>query len=690
MSLRKILVTSALPYANGPLHMGHLVEYIQTDIWVRFQKLFGNRCIYVCADDAHGTAISLHAEKQGITAEESVARINVERIRDFGDFAVEFDNYHSTHSSENKALAESIYLALRDAGHIATKKITQAFDPEKQMFLADRYIKGECPRCGAADQYGDNCEVCGATYSPTDLKNPRSAISGATPISKESEHYFFQLSHFGDFLKEWTRSGTISDEIANKLAEWLDSGLQDWDISRDAPYFGFEIPDAPGKYFYVWLDAPIGYMAAFKHMCDQRNDLDFDAFWQKGSDCEVHHFIGKDIVNFHCLFWPAMLHGANYRTPTRVNVHGYLTVNGEKMSKSRGTFITARTYLEHLDPEYLRYYYAAKLSSRIDDLDLNTDDFIQRVNADLVGKVVNIASRNAGFIKKRFNNQLSANNIAPELTTQFQLAGARIAQCYEDRDFGKAMREIMALADKANAWIDEVKPWVVAKQEGADQQLQDICSTSLNLFRLLMIYLKPVLPTMATKAEAFLNIAPLTWANNQMLLLDHTVSDFAPLMTRVEADKVGAMIEASKEVLAKMNTTPENAATEASTKEAVTLNRWLAEEPIADEIKYDDFIKVDLRVAKILNAEHVEGADKLLRLTLDIGEERPRNVFSGIKAAYAPEALIGKLTIMIANLAPRKMKFGISEGMVLAAGSGEKEIYLLEPHAGAELGMRVL
>ncbi|WP_299727783.1 methionine--tRNA ligase [uncultured Endozoicomonas sp.] len=687
MSQRNILVTSALPYANGPLHMGHLVEYIQTDIWVRFQKLSGNKCTYVCADDAHGTAISLHAEKQGITPEESVARINVERVKDFGEFHVEFDNYHSTHSEENRQLSESIYLALKEKGHIASRNIVQAYDPEKNMFLADRYIKGECPKCGAKDQYGDNCEACGATYSPAELKNARSAISGATPIEKESEHFFFKLSDFDGFLKEWTRSGTISDEIANKLAEWLDTGLQDWDISRDAPYFGFEIPGEPGKYFYVWLDAPIGYMAAFENLCARRDDLDFDDYWKKDSQCEVHHFIGKDIVNFHCLFWPAMLHGANYRTPTRVNVHGYLTVNGEKMSKSRGTFITARTYLEHLDPEYLRYYYAAKLSSRIDDLDLNTDDFIQRVNSDLVGKVVNIASRNAGFIKKRFDSKLSATDIAPALTAEFQSAASRISDCYEGRDFGKAMREIMALADKANAWIDEVKPWVVAKEEGNSpekrQELHDICSTGINLFRLLMIYLKPVLPAMAEKAEAFLNVEPLTWQDSQHILTDHGVNNFTPLMTRVESDKVAAMIEASKEVLAKMSEAPKE-------KEAASSSQWLEKEPVADEITFDDFAKVDLRIAKIVNAEHVEGAGKLLRLTLDIGEDKPRNVFAGIKSAYAPEALVGKHTVMVANLAPRKMKFGISEGMVLAAGPGGKELWILEPHEGAQPGMRVM
>ena len=691
MSQRKILVTSALPYANGPLHMGHLVEYIQTDIWVRFQKLFGNKCTYVCADDAHGTAISLHAEKQGITPEESVALINKERVRDFGEFHVEFDNYHSTHSDENRKLSEAIYLALKEKGHIASRKIVQAYDPEKAMFLADRYIKGDCPKCGTPDQYGDNCEACGATYSPADLKNARSAISGATPVEKESEHFFFKLSDFDTFLKEWTRSGTISDEIANKLAEWLDAGLQDWDISRDAPYFGFEIPGEPGKYFYVWLDAPIGYMAAFENLCQRRDDLNFDEYWKKDSDCEVHHFIGKDIVNFHCLFWPAMLSGSDYRTPTSVSVHGYLTVNGEKMSKSRGTFITARTYLEHLDPEYLRYYYAAKLSNRIDDLDLNTDDFIQRVNSDLVGKVVNIASRNAGFIKKRFGGKLSSSNMIPELTAEFQQAGQKIADLYEGREFGKAMREIMALADKANAWIDEVKPWVVAKEsakeEGNEQKLHDICSAGINLFRLLMIYLKPVLPAMAVKAEAFLNVEPLTWEDSRSILSDHDVSKFKPLMTRVESDKVAAMIEASKEVLAQM--------AQQKPAETVAENEWLTKEPIAEEITFDDFAKVDLRIAKIVNAEHVEGAGKLLRLTLALGEMKggeaeTRNIFAGIKSAYAPEALIGKHTVMVANLAPRKMKFGVSEGMVLAAGPGGKDLWILEPHEGAEPGMRVM
>ena len=551
MSQRKILVTSALPYANGPLHMGHLVGYIQSDIWVRFQKMYGNKCIYVCADDTHGTAISLHAEQQGMTPKESVALINKERIRDFSNFLVEFDNYHSTHSVENRNLSEAIYLKLKRNGHITKRKVIQAYDPEKNMFLADRYIKGECPKCSSSDQYGDNCEKCGATYAATDLKNPRSIISGKIPVQRESEHCFFKLSNFDSFLKQWTCSGTVSDEITNKLAEWLNIGLQDWNISRDAPYFGFEIPGEPGKYFYVWLDAPIGYMAAFKNLCKKRNDLNFYEYWKKNSACEVHHFIGKDIVNFHCLFWPAILQGIDYRVPTAINVHGYLTVNGRKMSKSRGTFITASTYLDHLSPEYLRYYYAAKLSSNIYDLDLNIDDFVQRVNSDLVGKVVNIASRNAGFITNRFSGKLSSKNIIETLTSKFQRAGDKIGELYEARAFSKAMQEIMTLADQANAWIDEVKPWMVAKKIGKDQELQDICSAGINLFRLLIIFLKPVLPKMAEKSEAFLSISPLTWIDRKTILLNHTVNTFKPLITRIEANKVTAIIDASKELLSK-------------------------------------------------------------------------------------------------------------------------------------------
>ncbi|MCK5893070.1 MAG: methionine--tRNA ligase [Endozoicomonadaceae bacterium] len=682
---RKILVTSALPYANGPLHMGHLVEYIQTDIWARFQKQRNHTCTYVCADDAHGTAISLHAEKQGITPEASIALINQERIRDFRDFHIEFDNYYSTHSEDNRILSESIYKTLRDKSHIVTRHIVQAYDPEKQMFLADRYIKGECPKCGAPDQYGDNCEQCGATYSPAELKSARSAISGATPVNKESEHFFFKLTDFQDFLKEWTRSGTIQKEITNKLTEWLDAGLQDWDISRDAPYFGFEIPDAPGKYFYVWLDAPIGYMASFKNLCDRRDDLDFDEYWHKDSDCEVHHFIGKDIVNFHCLFWPAMLTGADYRTPTKVSVHGYLTINGEKMSKSRGTFITARTYLDHLNPEYLRYYYATKLSSRIDDLDLNLDDFVQRVNSDVIGKVVNIASRNAGFIHKRFNNLLAANDAAPALTKVFMAASETIAEYYEHREFGKAMRTIMALADQANAWINEMKPWVLAKEKGKDQELHDISTVGINLFRILLIYLKPVLPAMAINAEAFLQCGELHWDDSQTLLLNHKINPFKPLMTRVDTARVNAMIDASQEAL-NMTDTATDAPADTQQPDA---GKWLKRDAIAAEIDCETFAKVDLRIAKIISAKQVEGADKLIQLTLDIGGEI-RNVFAGIKAAYSPEALTGKHTVIVANLKPRKMKFGMSEGMLLAAGPGGHDLWILEPHDGAEPGMRVM
>ncbi|RRJ85125.1 methionine--tRNA ligase [Aestuariirhabdus litorea] len=672
---RNILVTSALPYANGPLHMGHLVEYIQTDIWVRFQKLRGHRCTYVCADDAHGTAISLHAEKMGISPEQSVALINAERKRDFGEFLVEFDNYYSTHSEENRQLSESIYIALRDKGHIARRTIRQAFDPEKQMFLADRYIKGDCPRCGASGQYGDNCEACGATYSPTELKNAVSALSGATPVEKDSEHFFFKLTDFQSFLQQWTRSGAVQEEIANKLAEWLDGELQDWDISRDAPYFGFEIPGEPGKYFYVWLDAPIGYMASFKNLCERRDDLNFDDYWKAGSEAEVYHFIGKDIVNFHCLFWPAMLQGAGYRTPTQVCAHGFLTVNNEKMSKSRGTFITARTYLDHLNPEYLRYYFASKLNNRIDDLDLNLEDFSQKVNSDLVGKVVNIASRCAGFIKKA-GGQLASSDSEAELCAEFMAAADRIADHYEQREYARAIREIMALADKANAYIADKEPWALAKQEGTEQQVADICSVGINLFRLLMIYLKPVLPALVANAEQFLNVEPLRWSDaTELLTAGHSINKFKPLLTRVESDKVAAMVEASKELLAEQST-PKVADTE------------LSRDPITEEIEYPDFARVDLRVARIAKAQHVEGADKLLQLTLDLGGET-RNVFAGIKSAYSPEQLEGKLTVMVANLKPRKMKFGLSEGMVLAAGPGGKELWILEPHEGAQPGMRI-
>ncbi|EPJ8756664.1 MULTISPECIES: methionine--tRNA ligase [Pseudomonas] len=674
---RQILVTSALPYANGSIHLGHMLEYIQTDMWVRFQKMRGNQCIYVCADDAHGSAIMLRAEKEGITPEQLIANVQAEHSGDFADFLVEFDNFHSTHSEENRELSSMIYTRLREAGHIATRSVTQYFDPEKGMFLADRFIKGTCPKCAAEDQYGDNCEKCGATYAPTELKNPKSAISGATPVLRDSQHFFFKLPDFQAMLQQWTRSGTLQDAVANKLAEWLDSGLQEWDISRDAPYFGFEIPGEPGKYFYVWLDAPIGYMASFKNLCARRPELDFDAFWKEDSKAELYHFIGKDIVNFHALFWPAMLEGAGFRKPTAVNVHGYLTVNGAKMSKSRGTFIKARTYLDHLQPEYLRYYYAAKLGRGVDDLDLNLEDFVQKVNSDLVGKVVNIASRCAGFIHKGNEGVMVAGDAAPELTEAFLAAAPSIAEAYEGRDFGRAMREIMALADRANAWIADKAPWSLAKQEGKQDEVQAICAQGINLFRQLVIFLKPVLPVLAADAEAFLNVAPLAWNDHLSRLENHQLNPFKALMSRIEPAKVEAMIAASKEDLL------------AAEAKAPAGNGELTKDPLSAEIEFDTFAAVDLRVALIVKAEAVAGADKLLQLTLDIGDER-RNVFSGIKSAYPdPSKLEGRLTMMVANLKPRKMRFGVSEGMVMAAGPGGEEIYLLSPDSGAKPGQRI-
>lgn len=681
---RKILVTSALPYANGSIHLGHLVEYIQTDIWVRFQKLRGVDCTYVCADDAHGTAIMLKAEQLGLTAEQQIANVKAEHQKDFADFKIGFDNYHSTHSEENHELANMIYERLYANGHIASRKISQAYDPEKQLFLADRYIKGTCPNCKTDDQYGDNCEKCGATYSPTDLINPRSTISGATPILKDSEHFFFTLPAFSDFLKEWTRAGHLQDEVANKMAEWLEGGLQEWDISRDAPYFGFEIPGQPGKYFYVWLDAPIGYIASLKNLLD-KSGKDWLEYWKPDSTAEVYHFIGKDIVNFHALFWPAMLHSAKLRTPTKICVHGFLTVNGTKMSKSRGTFINARTYLDHLNPEYLRYYFAAKLTSNVDDIDLNLEDFTQRVNSDLVGKVVNIASRTAKFINNA-GGTLSTEIAEPVLWQKFVDASETIAALYEARDFSKAMREIMALADAANEYIAVQEPWKLAKQAGAEKQTQAVCTLGINMFRALLTYLKPVLPALTADAEIFLG-ETLSWNEPVKFHGGNNINEFKPLLTRIEKDKVDAMIEASKDALAapapaeKADSKKQSAPTSASTSNAA--------EPIAAEIDFNDFAKVDLRVALIANAEHVEGSDKLLRLTLDLGGET-RNVFSGIKSAYDPKDLVGKLTVMVANLKPRKMKFGMSEGMVLAAGPGDKEIYLLEPNTGAKPGQRVM
>ncbi len=676
---RKILVTSALPYANGPIHIGHLVEYIQTDIWARFQKMRGHQCLYVCADDAHGTPIMLRARQEGIDPETLIARVAEEHQADFADFRIGFDNYHSTHSPENQACANTIYERNRDGGHIAKRTITQAYDPVEHMFLPDRFIKGTCPKCGAEDQYGDNCEVCGASYSPAELKNPVSAVSGAVPEQRESDHYFFKLADFEEMLRAWTGGGHVQNEVANKLGEWFDAGLQEWDISRDAPYFGFEIPDHPGKYFYVWLDAPIGYMASFRNLCDRTEGLDFDDYWAPESQTELYHFIGKDIIYFHTLFWPAMLYGAGFRTPSAVFAHGFLTVDGAKMSKSRGTFIKARTYLDHLNPEYLRYYFAAKLGSGVDDIDLNLEDFAARVNSDLVGKVVNIASRCAGFISKRFDGKLADRVSETDLFSDFVAKGEEIAEHYEKREFSRAVREIMALADRANQYIDEQKPWVVAKEEGKDEQLQTICSDGLNLFRLLIGYLRPILPGTAEMAEAFLQVEPLTWEQLANPLTGHEIGKFKPLMTRVDPKQIEAMLEHSKEDLAAQVPAP-------AAKPAA--DSPLARDPIAGTIEFDDFAKLDLRIARIAKAQPVEGADKLLQLTLDLGGET-RNVFAGIKSAYAPEDLEGKLTVMVANLAPRKMRFGISEGMVLAAGSGGKELFILNPDQGAQPGMRV-
>ncbi|WP_148715661.1 methionine--tRNA ligase [Chitinolyticbacter meiyuanensis] len=718
---RKILVTSALPYANGAIHLGHLVEYIQTDIWVRFQKMRGHTCHYVCADDTHGTPIMLRAEKEGISPEALIERVHGEHLRDFTGFHVEFDNYYSTNSEENRQYAYRIYDALKSNGKIVNRTISQLYDPVKNMFLPDRFVKGECPKCAAKDQYGDNCEVCGTTYSPTELKNPYSAVSGATPVLKDSEHYFFKLGDCEDFLRGWTRGSAavdgaerprLQEGAANKMQEWFEAGLTDWDISRDAPYFGFEIPDAPGKYFYVWLDAPVGYMASHRNLCD-RLGLDFDSYWNKDSDAELYHFIGKDILYFHALFWPAMLEYSGFRTPTGINAHGFLTVDGAKMSKSRGTFITAESYLRHLNPEWLRYYFAAKLNSAIEDIDLNLEDFAARVNSDLVGKYINIASRAAGFIAKRFGGQLAQElpehelvfdpQVAEKLNTEalggifettalqkklyipgqsgrrllqnLQGTAVEIAAHFESREYAKAIRVTMALADSVNQYVDENKPWELAKQEGQDQKLHEVCSVLINAFRLLTIYLKPVLPKLAADVEAFLAIAPLSWADADSLLLGHTINVYNHLMTRVDPKAIEAMIEENKQSLAP-------AAAEAA---APTLDYEVP--PIADTISIDDFMKIDLRVAKIVEAKAVEGADKLVSLMLDIGTET-RHVFAGIKSAYKPEELQGRLTVMVANLAPRKMKFGMSEGMVLAAG-GDGGLYILNPDSGAKPGMRV-
>ncbi|MDG2954547.1 methionine--tRNA ligase [Bisgaard Taxon 10/6] len=681
-SNRQILVTCALPYANGPIHLGHMLEHIQADIWVRFQRMRGNEIYFVCADDAHGTPIMLKADQMGMTPEQLIADVQKSHYADFCGFNISFDNYHSTHSEENREFSEMIYNRLKENGFIKTRTISQLFDPEKAMFLPDRFVKGTCPKCKSEDQYGDNCEVCSATYSPTELINPRSVISGATPVIKESEHFFFDLPSFEAMLKEWNRSGALQSEVANKMQEWFDAGLQQWDISRDAPYFGFRIPGTENKYFYVWLDAPIGYMASFKNLCNRRN-IDFDQFWKQDSKAELYHFIGKDIMYFHSLFWPAMLEGANLRKPSNIFVHGYVTVNGEKMSKSRGTFIQAATYLKHLDPECLRYYYAAKLSNRIDDLDLNLEDFVQRVNTDLVNKLVNLASRNAGFIQKRFAGKLADKLDDEALFNEFIAQSEQIAAYYENREFAKAVREIMALTDKANKYVDDKAPWVIAKEEGREAELQRVCSMGIQLFRVLMGYLKPVLPKLAERSEAFLQ-AELTWDNLAQPLLDHEIAAFKALFSRVDAKQIDAMIEASKAENAAVNSAPK---TEKTVKKSPALESEF--EPVEAEISIDDFAKIDLRVAKVLGCEAVPESKKLLKFQLDLGFET-RQVFSGIKAAYGnPDELVGRYVIVVANLAPRKMKFGISEGMILSAGSGGEDLFLLDVDAGVKAGSRV-
>ena len=697
---RQILVTNALPYANGDIHLGHLVGYIQADIWVRFQRMQGHAVHYVCADDTHGTPVMLRAEKEGITPEALIARVHGEHLRDFSDFGVNFDNYHSTHSEENRYFAEDIYGKLKAAGLIDSRSIEQFYDPVKNMFLPDRFIKGECPKCGAADQYGDNCEVCGAAYAPTDLKNPFSAVSGAKPEMRRSEHFFFKLSdeRAVAFLRDWTQgssaSGTrrLQPEAANKMKEWLgaegENKLSDWDISRDAPYFGFEIPGAQGKYFYVWLDAPIGYFASFKNLADKAGVIDIARFIDadRAGESELVHFIGKDILYFHALFWPAMLHFAGYRTPTQLSVNGFLTVDGAKMSKSRGTFITARSYIDQkLNPEWLRYYFAAKSNGSMEDVDLSLDDMIAKVNSDLVGKFINIASRCAGFVGKRFDGRLGESDPDALAPYRASLESGEVARAFESRDYSRALREIMRLADVANQYVNDNKPWELARQDGQDARMHTVCSTALNQFRVLAGLLKPILPGVAEQVEGFLNIAPLKWGQlSEALPAGHAINKYQHMLTRIERVQIDRLIEANTASLAPAadGGNPQRHA-ESQQKEAE------AQVAASDTIAIDDFTKIDLRIARIVSAEHVEGADKLLRLQLDIGEERPRQVFAGIKSAYDPSLLAGRLTVMVANLAPRKMKFGMSEGMVLAASGDGPGLYILSPDDGAVPGMRV-
>jgi len=667
---RKILVTSALPYANGPIHIGHMVEYIQTDVWVRFQKMRGHECYFVCADDAHGTPIMLKAEAEQVSPEVLIERISREHQRDFSAFGIGFDNYHSTHSDENRNISEFIYEQLRKDDLIVARTIEQAYDPVKGMFLPDRFVRGTCPRCAAVDQYGDSCEACGATYLPTDLIDPLSVVSGVTPELKKSEHLFFTLAKFQDVLRDWIANTDLHPGVVKKLEDWFETGLKDWDISRDAPYFGFEIPGNPGKYFYVWLDAPVGYLASFKNLCESEK-IDFESYLRPESDAELYHFIGKDIMYFHTLFWPAMLKGAGYRLPTNVFVHGFLTIDGKKMSKSRGSFIKAETYLSFLSPDYLRYYFSAKLSSGIEDIDLNWDDFEARVNSDLVGKFVNIGSRCAGFITKRFDSKLADEIANTELMLSFSSASADIAGFYEEREYGRAIREIMGLADQANRYIDNEKPWVLAKEEGADRHLHLVVTMGILLFRMLAIYLKPVIPELILEIEKFLGEPSLSWSDIHAAPLGNTINKFIPLIERVESGKIVKMIDEVKRDVEK--------------ERAI-----VKEEPEEQghQISIEDFLKIDLRVAKIVTASSVAGADKLLKLELDVGGEQ-RQVFAGIKQAYDPEGLVGKMVVVVANLAPREMRFGVSEGMILAAGPGGSEVFLLEPSNGSEPGMKI-
>ena len=688
---RKLLVTSALPYANGNIHLGHMVEHIQTDVWVRFQKMRGHECYYVCADDTHGTPVMLAAQKKGISPEDMIAQVREDHLADFTGFGIGYDNYYTTHSEENRELSSEIHKALKANGKIVSRTIEQLFDPEKQMFLPDRFVKGECPSCHAQDQYGDNCEVCGATYSPTELIKPFSAISGATPVLKESEHYFFRLGECEDFLKQWTAGSTtladgrvqahLQPEALNKMNEWIEGGLQDWDISRDAPYFGFEIPDAPGKYFYVWLDAPIGYMASFKNLAARLN-IDFNEYFKADSQTELYHFIGKDILYFHALFWPATLQFAGLRAPTAVFAHGFLTVDGQKMSKSRGTFITAKSYLdEGLNPEWMRYYIAAKLNNRIEDIDLNLNDFIARVNSDLIGKYINIASRAAGFVHKRFDGQLS-DVASSELIQQLQAASASLAQSYEEREYAKALREVMALTDVVNEYVDANKPWELAKQEGQDARLQQVCSELINAFRILTVYLSPVLPKLSATVAEFLNTPAMVWADaSNTLPAGHAINKYTHLMQRIEPEQIDKLIANNKQAVAVADA---KAAEEKAAKAADF-------EPVAETCSFDDFMKVDLRVAKVLNCEKVEGSSKLLKFSLDLGFEE-RTIFSGIAASYPePEKLIGRMVVVVANFAPRKMaKFGMSEGMITsAANKDHSQLFLLDVDTGATPGMKI-